>query len=262
MICVFDCETIPDVELLSRVYGYQGDFLSVCEQAFAQAKEQSGSEFLPHCFHKVITIAALIAQPNGMMLRLGCFEAGKSEREIIEAFLTYLQKQPRLVSFNGRGFDMPMLLLRAMRYNLQAGAYFETKNPAVGKDKWENYRQRFSERFHLDLFDSLGHFGAATRGLKLHNIASACQLPGKFDTQGDEVYRLYADGKMGAIDAYCESDVLNTYWLFLKWQLLCGQFELAHYRACLQNLQQQIPEQKPYTAAFMEAIQAELARSE
>ena len=67
---------------------------------------------------------------------------------------------------------------------------------------------------------------------------------------------------MGAIDAYCESDVLNTYWLFLKWQLLCGQFELAHYRACLQNLQQQIPEQKPYTAAFMEAIQAELARSE
>ncbi|MDE6978321.1 MAG: 3'-5' exonuclease [Helicobacter sp.] len=262
MICVFDCETIPDVELLSRVYGYHGDFLTICEQAFAQAEKQSGSAFLPHCFHKVITIAGLIAQPNGIMLSLGCFGEGKGEREIIKAFLTYLQKQPRLVSFNGRGFDMPILLLRAMRYNLQAEAYFETMNPSVGKDKWENYRQRFSERFHLDLFDSLGHFGAATRGLKLHNIACACHLPGKFDVHGDEVYRLYAEGRMSEINTYCESDVLNTYWLFLKWQLLCGQFGLAHYRACLQNLQEKIPKQKPYAAVFIEAIQAELTRSE
>lgn len=261
MICVFDCETIPDVALLSKVYGYQGDFLSVCEQAFAQAEQTSGSTFLPHCFHKVITISALIAQPNGMMVRLGCFESGKEEREIIESFLKYLQKQPRLVSFNGRGFDMPMLLLRAMRYNLQAEAYFETKNAAVGKDKWENYRQRYSERFHLDLFDSLGHFGAAARGLKLHHLAISCGLPGKIDTHGDEVYRLYANAQTEQIDCYCETDVLNTYWLFLKWQLLCGHYDLAHYQKCLETMREQISPQKPYATAFIEAISTELARS-
>lgn len=257
MICVFDCETIPDVQALQACYGFSGSFVEICELAFEEMQKSTGSAFLPHCFHKVISIAGLIADESGMMVKIGCFEQGKDERSIIASFLSYLHKQPRLVSFNGRGFDIPVLMMRAMRYNLQAAAYFETTNETVRKDKWENYRQRYSERFHLDLFDTMGHFGAANRGLKLHHLAAVCNIPGKFGTSGDCVHVLYDNHEQERIDSYCEADVVNTYWLFLKFELLCGHIDCAHYAACLEELARKIA-QKPYADVFSGAIEAEL----
>ncbi|RAX57245.1 3'-5' exonuclease [Helicobacter monodelphidis] len=259
MLCVFDCESIPDTQLLRKIYGYEGDDLEICEQAFKAQEELSGSSFLPHAFHKIISIAALIADESGNMIKIGCFEEGGGEKAILSSFLQYLNtKQPRLVSFNGRGFDIPTILLRAMQYNLNAEAYFETTNPTLKKDKWENYRQRYSERFHLDLFDVLGHYGAATKGLRLNVLANMCGLPGKYDIYGDEVYRLYFENQQERIDTYCQSDVLNTYWVYLKYQLLSGVIQLSHYRKCLESMGEKIPQDKEYADIFLEAIQAEI----
>ncbi len=259
-ICVFDCETIPDVELLKKVYDYEGEALEVCEKAFNAQKESSGNEFLPHCFHKIVTIAALIVDHDYNMIKIGCFEQGKEEESIVGSFLRYLNsKQPRLVSFNGKFFDMPVILLRALKYNISAFAFFETNNIALNKDKWENYRSRYSERFHLDIFDCLGHFGAAAKGLKLHTLALMNNMPGKYDISGSEVCNLYYAGDMQRIDNYCEADVLNTYWLFLKYEMLCGHIMPESYMQYLRCMQEKIA-QKPYADVFHKAIEAEIER--
>jgi len=258
MMCVFDCETIPDVELLRNLWGLEGEDLSVCEAAFARQAEQGGSTFLPYPFHKIVSIAAVIADDHGRFVKVGCFKQGEEEREILRAFLHYLNaKQPRLVSFNGRGFDLPMTLLRAMKYNLSAQAYFEVENPAHNKSKWANYRQRYSEQFHLDLYDTLGNYGA-NRSFRLDSVCAMSGLPGKYDVHGDEVYRLYFEGKQAQIDEYCESDVLNTYWLCLKYELLSGNLSLKEYGEHLGIFAANLPKDRGYSEIFLQYIQNEL----
>lgn len=262
MLCVFDCETIPDVELLRLQMGLEGSDLEVCEKAFKIQEEKSGSSFLPYPFHKIVSIAAVIADDYGRFIKVGGFAQEGSEKEILGAFLDYLNaKQPKLVSFNGRGFDLPMLLLRAMKYNLSAYAYFESDNPALNKNKWENYRQRYSERFHVDLYDTLGHYGAG-RSMRLDLVCAMSGLPGKFDVHGDEVYRLYFEGKRREIDEYCQSDVLNTYWLYLKYELLAGNLTLEDYYATLAEFMHKIPQGRSYSEIFLQYAQKEIDAKE
>lgn len=173
-------------------------------------KEKTGSEFLPVCFHRVVSISAVMADGFGRFLRVSTLE-GESERDKIAKFLTFIEDfNPRLVSFNGRGFDLPMIMARAMCYDLSAAAYFETNDRDNNKSKWENYRSRYDGRFHLDLLDHISDFGAV-RGLKLDHICASVGLPGKYDVHGDQVLQLYYAGEQAKIDEYCRSDVLNTY---------------------------------------------------
>ena len=169
------------------------------------------------------------------------------------------KSNPKLVSFNGRNFDIPLIMLRAMKYNLNANAYFETENIKQNKTKWENYRSRYSENFHIDLLDCLSSFGAA-RGIRLDVICKMANIPGKFDTSGDDVFRLYYEGSMQKIDEYCQSDVLNTYWLFLKYLLLQDKIGLEEYKALLDVFFDKIPKDKNYTDIFKKYIKKELDR--
>lgn len=241
MLCVFDCESVPDTALLREIYGYNGSDLEVCESAFAAQKEATGNEFLPITFHKIISISALICDDFGQFVKVGNFGdlskdsnkdspyPPKNECEILSEFLRYLNKNnPKLVSFNGRNFDLPAIMIRALKYNLNAESYFERDNEKHNKNKWENYRARYSENFHIDLLDAFSSFGAA-RGIKLDVVCKMAGIVGKFDTSGDDVYKLYYAGEFRKIDEYCQSDVLNTYWLYLKYQLLQGKIALFEY---------------------------------
>ncbi|MGP1451038.1 MAG: 3'-5' exonuclease [Wolinella sp.] len=258
-VCVFDCETVPDVEFLRSQWGCSGSDLEVCEQAFVMQKEKNGSTFLPHPFHKIVSLAAVLIDDSGNFLRVGCFANGKDEREILGKFLAYVnQKSPRLVSFNGRGFDMPMMLLRAMKYNISVPVYFEVNDPSVGISKWENYRYRYSEQFHTDLYDSLGSYGTGERSLRLDTVCAMCGLPGKYDVHGDDVYKLYFAGEQERIDEYCESDVLNTYWLLLKYEILKGNLSLEDYALLLASFAEKIPDGKGYSDVFRSYIEREL----
>lgn len=269
MVCVFDIETVPDVELLKEKFGYQGSNVEVCLKAFEDQKEKTGSEFLPIAFHKVISIASVLCDEYGRFEMVGVF--GRKNKEKIKdanieqvtlrEFLKFFNKtQPKLVSFNGRGFDLPVLMLRAMKYNMESLAYFEQDNPQYNKNKWENYRQRYSERFHTDLFDSLGNFGSI-RGLKLDDVASLCGLPGKYDVNGGDVYYLYyAEDGLNKIDEYCQSDTLNTYWIYLKYELLKGNLTLGDYQEILQDWLLKFPEGRGYSPYFKKAIQGEIQK--
>lgn len=256
MICVFDCETIPDIALIRKTFDVDGEDFEATKQALAQYESKNSSTFLPHPYHKIVAISAVFADDYGVFKKVGTFP-GENEKEIIEGFLSYIDKQnPRLVSFNGRNFDIPVLLMRAMKYNLSCSAYFEQDNQMLNKTKWENYRSRYSEQFHLDLMDVLGNFGAA-RGLKLDTLCQMIGIPGKFDVSGDQVLELFYANDMQKIREYCESDVLNTYLLFLKYEILKGNLTQQGYLSILAGMQELLPKEKSYSEIFSTFIQRE-----
>ena len=224
-------------------------------------KEKTGSEFLPVCFHRVVSISAVMADGFGRFLRVSTLD-GDNERDKIAKFLAFIEDfNPRLVSFNGRGFDLPMIMARAMCYDLSAAAYFETNDRDSNKSKWENYRSRYDGRFHLDLLDHISDFGAV-RGLKLDHICASVGLPGKYDVHGDQVLQLYYSGEQAKIDEYCRSDVLNTYWLFLKYELLRGKItkdDYLNYIAVMGEFLQKECAGMSYTPVFCDFIERELA---
>ncbi|MDO7252973.1 3'-5' exonuclease [Helicobacter cappadocius] len=272
MLCVFDIETVPDIGIIQKNFTDLEELseIEICQKAMTDQKEKSGSDFLPIYLHRIVSISSVIADEYGHFIKVGNFGKANNlntedtEKSIIEDFLKFINKsQPKLVSFNGRGFDLPTIMLRAMKYNLSAHGYYEQDNSAFNKTKWENYRQRFSERFHTDLLDSLGHFGMI-RNLKLDNICSMLNIPGKYDMSGNQVYKIFYDKEMelqtriAKIDEYCQSDVLNTYWLYLKYELLKGEMILGDYFSILDGFAHKIPKDMGYTDVFINAIKEEL----
>lgn len=257
MICIFDCETIPDVELAKSEFEIELDSpMDICNRAFELQKEKSGSTFLPIPFHKVVAISAVICDDNFEFIKVGTFQKDSlvcDEENLIREFLDFIDKQkPKLVSFNGNGFDIPMLFVRAMKYNISCKAYFNS-------DKWEGYKSRYSEKANLDLLDSIANFGAV-RGLKLDTISKMVGIPGKFDVHGDEVVRLYFENEHNKIKEYCESDVLNTYWLMLKYEILKGSLNRKSYVKILENFFDKLPQNRSYSEVFLNFIKRELGK--
>ena len=260
-----------DLALNFKIYGEQPIFNAdkskilnhklLSLRAMEIFKEKTGSEFLPVCFHRVVSISAVMADGFGRFLRVSTLD-GENERDKIAKFLAFIEDfNPRLVSFNGRGFDLPMIMARAMCYDLSAAAYFETNDRDSNKSKWENYRSRYDGRFHLDLLDHISDFGAV-RGLKLDHICASVGLPGKYDVHGDQVLQLYYAGEQAKIDEYCRSDVLNTYWLFLKYELLRGKIikdDYLNYIAVMDEFLKKECAGMSYTPVFCEFIERELA---
>lgn len=182
------------------------------------------------------------------------------ESTLLAEFWEFFNKnQPRLVSFNGRGFDLPVLLLRAMRYNLNAYSFFESNNEANNKTKWENYKTRYAERFHTDLLDSLGHFGI-TKALNLNSLCQMLGIVGKYDISGEQVHKIYYSQDSNILDSlltinhYCHSDVLNTYWLYLKYLLLKGEILENDYADLLAIFKENLPQDKPYSEIFSSSL--------
>lgn len=269
-LCIFDCETIPDTELLEKTAsedilkqaksGKKIDYKKLSELVMSEALEKTGSSFLPVNFHKIVCISCVMCDEFGAFSRVVSID-GQSEKEKIEKFLQYIEKiNPRLVSFNGKGFDLPMIMIRAMKYNLSATNYFCVNDKINGKDKWCNYRTRYDGTFHLDLLDHISDFGSV-RGFKLDTLCLTLGLPGKYDVSGDQVLELYYSNKLEKISEYCESDVLNTYWLFLKYELLRGNLIKEDYLSYLGFMEQWLKSNKDnasYFPIFSKYIQKEL----
>ncbi|MRI83452.1 MAG: 3'-5' exonuclease [Nitratiruptor sp.] len=258
MICVFDCETIPDVDLLrAHFHIAKEDDLEASLLGLEKLKAETGSSFPPLPFHKIVAIGAVLAEDDGSFKRVNTIKS-QGERELLEEFLGFINSHnPQLVTFNGRTFDLPLIFMRALKYNLSCPAYFEQENSKVKKSKWDNYRSRYSENFHLDLLDVLANYGAV-RGLKLDTICQMAGLPGKFDMAGGDVLELYYQGELGRIQEYCQSDVLNTYLLYLKYRLLKGELSQGRYYEILARMAQDLPQDRGYSQVFLNFLQKEL----
>ncbi|TXE88602.1 3'-5' exonuclease [Campylobacter volucris] len=253
-ICVFDCESIPDVELIRQIYKFDGDDLSISKQALNQQKEEIGSEFLPLPFHQIVSICAVIADKFGNFIKVNKIQ-GENEKQMLEEFFNFIEKyQPRLISFNGKNYDMPLLVIRALKYNVNASAYLDTT------DKWNNYKSKYAENKHCDLLESLGSFGQ--KGLKLDILCSMANLPGKYDVSGNQVLELFYNNQLNKIHEYCESDTLNTYMLFLKYELIKANITKEDYINILEHFKEELVQkhsQKSYQMPFIQAIEKEKA---
>lgn len=253
-ICIFDCESIPDSELIRKCFGFEGSDLEVSLKALELEREKSGSEFLALPFHKIVSICAVISNSFGRFIKVNKI-GGEDEKTMIANFFDFIEKhKPRLVSFNGKNYDMPLLILRALKYNIKAASYLDTQT-----DKWNNYKTRFSELKHCDLFESLG----ALKGLGLDTLCLMTDLPGKYDMNGDLVMKLYYENQLEKIHEYCESDTLNTYMLFLKYEFIKGNLNENDYVDFLNLMKEYLSEKKSHRAyleVFTKACENEISK--
>jgi predicted PolB exonuclease-like 3'-5' exonuclease len=221
-ILVFDIETIPDVAAIRRLWsiGQEASEDAVVELAYQRRRQATGSDFLPHYLHRVVAISCALRERDSVKVwSLGSADDG--EGVIVKRFFDGVEKYtPQLVSWNGGGFDLPVLHYRALFHGIAAPRYWDQ-----GEDerefKWNNYLSRFHAR-HVDLMDVIA--GYQNRAFApLDDVAQLCGLPGKLGFDGSRVWDAWKRGEIGAIRDYCETDVANTYLLFQRFQLLRGQ---------------------------------------
>ncbi|BDU49729.1 dTDP-4-dehydrorhamnose reductase [Haliovirga abyssi] len=257
MIWIFDIETILDAELIRKTMNLEGTDVEVMNLAKDIYQGKKGNRFLPLPYHKIVNISILGLDKDKNFLKLSSIN-DEDEKEIIEKFLDALNKNnPQVITFNGRSFDLPVLMIRAMKYSLSCNTYFENENSKIGKNRWSNYRARYNEKFHLDLMDSLSEFGAV-RGLSLDLLSSMIGAPGKYEVNGSQVIDLYYNGELEKIKEYCESDVLNTYWLYLKYEVLRGNITREEFGKKLEILKENLIKNRYYFEIFEENINKEL----
>ncbi|MHB8353331.1 MAG: 3'-5' exonuclease, partial [Burkholderiales bacterium] len=227
-VLVFDIETIPDCDGLIKLRDLDPatPHAEVAAQAFAERREKTGSDFLPHYLHRVVSISCALRNRDGFKVwSLGTAE--DSEASIIQRFYDGVDKYtPQLVSWNGKGFDAQVLHYRSLIHGITAARYWD-----MGEDdkdfKWNNYLSRYHPR-HLDLMDVLALYNNRANA-PLDALAKLIGFPGKLGMDGSAVWQSYQDGNIAGIRAYCETDVLNTYLLYARFQLVRGHLTPPQY---------------------------------
>jgi predicted PolB exonuclease-like 3'-5' exonuclease len=149
------------------------------------------------------------------MQALSCLDAPEyRSEEIVRKFWAGTSRyKAKLVTFNGRGFDLPLLEMAAFRYGYSAREHFY------------NSRNRYGGN-HLDLFDWLSNYGAYRLAGGLNLLAKILGKPGKIEMAGDQVYALWREGRTREINDYCMFDTLDTYFVFLRTRVLLGEITL------------------------------------
>lgn len=229
-VLVFDIETVPDVGGVRKLHRVGADVSDsdIAAMAFQLRRQAAGNDFLPLHLHRVITISCALSDRDAFKVwSLGA--TGEGEGEIIQRFFDGIEKySPQLVSWNGAGFDLPVLHYRGLIHAVRAPRYWDT-----GDDdrefRFNNYISRYHMR-HCDVMDLLALYqGRAVA--PLDEIAQLIGLPGKLGMSGAQVWDAYQAGRLSEIRNYCETDVVNTYLVFLRFQAMRGSLTHEQYRA-------------------------------
>ena len=237
-VFVFDIETVPDVGSARRVWGLEGlDDDAVASVMYSKRlQETAGSnDFLRHHLHRVVAIAAVYRADERLKVwSLGDEEA--DEPDLVGRFFEGIERYtPTLVSWNGNGFDLPVLHYRALLHGIEAPRYWENGDEDRAF-RYNNYLGRFHWR-HVDLMDVLA--GYQPRAVaRLDEIATMLGFPGKLGMSGADVWPQYRAGNLRWIRAYCETDVLNTYLVYLRFQRLRGHLHSAQMDAEMDRLRE------------------------
>lgn len=252
-VLVFDIETVPDVELGRRLYGLPAEMTdeAVANVMFAKQRQARQSEFLPLPQQRVVAISAVLRSRDGVrVFTIG--DPTSPEKELVQRFFDGLDHYlPELVSWNGSGFDLPVLHYRALRHGVAAPRFWELGD-ADREFRFNNYLNRFHWR-HVDLMDVLSGYGASSRAA-LEQVAVLLGFPGKLGMSGARVWESFKNGEIAAIRNYCEHDVLNTYLIYLRFQLLRGVLDAHAHRAELDLLEAKLAQAtEPHLVHFLEA---------
>jgi 3'-5' exonuclease len=239
---VFDIETRVDKDLVKQIYDPENSL--TLDQAYDTARdkmlERSGqqSDFFPIPFHIPIAISTLQADEKYRIRSLKSFGLDRhGEKELVCQFWEVFANARTLVSFNGRTFDLPVLESRALKYGLSLPRYF-----AAGEGRSTFRGNRYSDAHHIDLCDFLANFGAYPRN-SLNLWAKLTGLPGKYTIAGEDVEYLFRQGRQKEVNQYCMTDVLQTFLLFLRVELLRGKLDRAGYDAAIAAAREDLAQQ-------------------
>jgi 3'-5' exonuclease len=220
---VLDTESVPDGRLIARVK-YPGENLTP-EEAIAKARDEAralsptGSDFLPVSFQYPVAVSVIRVGADFRLQAVASLDAPHFRpREIVKKFwLGVGLYRAKMVSFNGRGFDLPLLELAAFRYGYSLRDHFALSRNRYGGN-------------HLDLMDWLNNYGACRMAGGLDLLSKLIGKPGKMDVSGDQVYEMHRDGRHQDISDYCLCDTIDTYFVFLRTRVLSGDLTLEQER--------------------------------
>jgi len=253
-VLVFDIETVPDTDAGEKLFDLEG--LSAEEIARAMIhihQEKTGSQFLPHHLQRIVAISiALRTSKSFKVWSLG--EGDSSEGELLSRFYDGIQRfDPILVSWNGGGFDLPVIHFRSLLHGIAAPRYWDIgqSDPSF---RYNNYLGRFHWR-HIDLMDVLAAYQPRAFA-PLDQIAVMLGFPGKLGMNGAKVWEAYLAGQMTSIRDYCETDVLNTYLIYLRFELIRAQLDAKRYQQECQLVRSTLESlSKPHWEQFLKAWQ-------
>lgn len=256
---IFDIETIPDIEGIRALNELSPDMseADVANFAFEKQKEKTGHEFLPQYLHQIICLSAVLKTPQSFSV-FSLYSPAQKEAEIVDRFFKGIERYvPQIVSWNGTGFDLPVLNYRAMKYGITATRYWDTGE--LRQDfRWNNYISRYHMR-HLDLMDVLALYNGKSNA-PLDKFAKLVGFPGKLGIDGSEVWPLWQAGDAESIRQYCETDVLNTYLLFLRFRRMRGelspQMESAEWSMIQRDLKAKIEKDEESNSHWLEFLDA------
>ena len=219
----FDIETVPDVEFGRRFWDL--DDLSDEDVGTAMTfmrQQKAGTDFLPLHQQRIVAISVTFRTADSFKVwSLGDEDA--DEAELVRRFFDGIERySPDLVSWNGGGFDLPVLHYRALKHGVQAPRYWEM-GEGDREFKWNNYLSRFHWR-HVDLMDVIAGFQPRGRA-SLDQMAVMLGFPGKLGMSGGLVWETYLQGGVRDIRNYCETDVLNTWLIYLRFEFMRGNLD-------------------------------------
>ena len=233
-VLAFDIETVPDVAGLRSLHGLDAALPDeeVAQMAFQLRRQAVGSDFLPLHLHRIIAISCALRERDSFRVwSLG--EPGDGEGELIQRFFDGIERYaPQIVSWNGGGFDFPVLHYRGLIHGVTAVRYWDLGDGDYrdSRDfKWNNYISRYHTR-HLDLMDLLALYQPRANA-PLDHLAQLMGLPGKIGMSGREVWTAFLGGRLEQIRSYCETDVANTYLIYLRFQRMRGALAAPAYQA-------------------------------
>lgn len=251
---VYDIETVPDIEFGRRLLNCPDANSREIADALAKRRlEQTNgaTSFLPHYLQKIVAISVVVRTDVWVKVwSLG--EPESNEHLLISRFFQGIERYtPNLVSWNGNGFDLPVLHYRSLLHGVVSPQYWETgeRDPNF---KWNNYLNRYHQK-HLDLMDVLSGYQSRAYA-SLDEISKLLKLPGKIGIKGEDVFEKFMASEIQDIRHYCETDVLNTYLIFLKFQLIRGHLTEAARSVEEKQLKAHLlSSQKPHLLEFLEA---------
>lgn len=228
-VFVFDIETVPDVENSKHLYNLEGlNDHDVVDALQRMRRQETGhSDFMRLHLQRIVAISVVLRNHDQLKIwSLG--EINSSEKELIERFYNGIEKfTPNLVSWNGSGFDLPVLHYRSLLHGVRAPKYWEV-GECDSSFRWNSYLNRYHYR-HLDLMDVLAGYQPRANA-PLDEIAQLLGLPGKMGMSGSEVWKYFQKGELESIRNYCETDVLNTYLIYLRFEMLRGKITPQQYQ--------------------------------
>jgi 3'-5' exonuclease len=246
-VIVWDLETVPDLSGFAAANGLVGKIDS-------EIREAMGDGFPKHIYHSIVCIGALVAhrEPDHWAVdAIGAPHVGeRTEKQLITAFVDKIAElSPQLVTFNGNSFDLPVLRYRAMISEVSA--------PGLSARPYFN---RYAEDA-LDLCDALSSFTPKAKAT-LNEISKVMGMPGKPDgIDGSEVHRYVREGKIKEIADYCETEIVNTYRVWLRYELFKGRLTPIQFQFSEQKLGEFIKLRADTKPHLMEMVGNPLARN-